>query len=820
LLNEESLKTKILLSEDYIKNGNYNQGRKIAKEISNEIPKESITRQIIVRFLIIVSYLLQGKIEQGISMLDKFLTYYRNLDIDFKIEENQWNFKGLLHAIKENKDIDEKSTKTILRNLIDLLHGYAERYKPLLNITEDTIEKIDKTKRRKTIIRTAIISLVVLAVFGILYSQLNVAESCSVDASQIFNIGGAGGLPSGIDFNPITNKAYISNHQDKTISVIECNVPKYHNLLKPLFTHFDTSIQVENKPILLNKSPFDVAVNPTTNKIYIIHQFPSPSLSIIDGGNNNILNQSIPLDTSPVDIAINTNSNKIYIAQSGSIISVIDGKTDKLIDEGIKVVAGRQVSSVAVNPNTNKVYVAYGNFNNISVIDETKKDNDNIKNIPLFSATADLNINPNTNKVYASHYSNNTVSIIDGISDTKIDEIEVGTTPIRIDIDKETNQIFVLNQYSDSVSVINGTTDTLLKTLKVPSDRPYDVEFDSETSSIFVTNVGSDSSDKVNVIKYDNDDKYLNYIHVGKRPVDIDVNPETNKTYVVNSDSDTLSIINSTNRVEKQIVIGGNPVSVAVNPTTNKIYISHQFPSSPSLSVIDGNNNHQILNKSIPIGKDPIDIAVDPNTNKVYVANNGDNTISVIDGNTDQVKNKSISVGKNPIKIAVDPNTNKVYVANNGDNTISIIDGNTDQVKKLIKDNIDDNPNSIAVNTNTSQVYVGYSNDFHYSVIDGKNDEVLVDSNKENVKIPLFYPCPSDITMNQEKNIAYVSFDCKDGISMINGTSYESKLTKTVTLGANNSNIAFNAGTNQIYVVDRDSNIVFVKDIEDIIDTN
>jgi YVTN family beta-propeller protein len=335
----------------------------------------------------------------------------------------------------------------------------------------------------------------------------------------------------------------------------------------------------------------------------------------------------------------------------------------------------------------------------------------------------------------------------------------------------------VLNQYSDSVSVINGTTDTLLKTLKVPSDRPYDVEFDSETSSIFVTNVGSDSSDKVNVIKYDNDDKYLNYIHVGKRPVDIDVNPETNKTYVVNSDSDTLSIINSTNRVEKQIVIGGNPVSVAVNPTTNKIYISHQFPSSPSLSVIDGNNNHQILNKSIPIGKDPIDIAVDPNTNKVYVANNGDNTIS-------------------------------------------IIDGNTDQVKKLIKDNIDDNPNSIAVNTNTSQVYVGYSNDFHYSVIDGKNDEVLVDSNKENVKIPLFYPCPSDITMNQEKNIAYVSFDCKDGISMINGTSYESKLTKTVTLGANNSNIAFNAGTNQIYVVDRDSNIVFVKDIEDIIDTN
>jgi DNA-binding beta-propeller fold protein YncE len=159
-------------------------------------------------------------------------------------------------------------------------------------------------------------------------------------------------------------------------------------------------------------------------------------------------------------------------------------------------------------------------------------------------------------------------------------------------------------------------------------------------------------------------------------------------------------------------------------------------------------------------------------------------------------------------------------VANYEDNTISVIDGNTDQMKKAIKDNIDDNPNSIAVNTNTSQVYVGYSNHFHYSVINGKNDEVLVDNNNESVKIALIHRCPSEIAMNQEKNVAYVSFDCKDGISMIDGTSYESKPTKAVTLGTNNSNIAFNAGTNQIYVVDRDSNIVFVKDIEDIIDTN
>ena len=136
LLNEDKIDFKISLSEDFIKNGNYAQGRKIAKETIKDIPNESIRRQIIIRFLIVASYLLQGKKDEGISKLDKFLMFYRNLDIDLKIEENQWNFKGLIVAINKNKDI-KGSTKTILRNLIHLLHGYTDNYKILLKITAD-----------------------------------------------------------------------------------------------------------------------------------------------------------------------------------------------------------------------------------------------------------------------------------------------------------------------------------------------------------------------------------------------------------------------------------------------------------------------------------------------------------------------------------------------------------------------------------------------------------------------------------------------------------------------------------------------------------
>ncbi|HSF49297.1 MAG TPA: tetratricopeptide repeat protein, partial [Nitrososphaeraceae archaeon] len=761
LLNEEILDAKFLLSEDFIKNSNYKQGRKIAKETIKDIPKESIKRQIITRFLIIASYLLQGKKDEGILELDKFLTYYRNLDIDIKIEENQWNFKGIINAINENKNIDgaigkelnqfndNLSTKSILRNLIDLLCGFTDSYKILLKTTVETIDIIYKKKIRKKIIKTAIISLVVVAALSIIYVQMVVPESCSVPESRQINIGNVGSAPIGIDFNPNDNKAYVANEKDSTISIIDCNVPRYYNIFKQYFGFdtFDTQLQVEGKTISLDYPPSGIAVNPTTNKIYVIHQLPSPSLSIIDGNNNYQKLRNIPMGN-PLDIAINPITKKVYVTNSiDGNVSVIDGETDKWITD---INVGGKPLNVGINPTTNKIYVTHEGSNNVnvSIIDETKgkKEKDYIKNIFFNKMAADLNINSKTNKVYVTHPITNTISIIDGISDTKIkEEIDVGDKPIRIDIDEDTNKVFVVNQNSDSVSVINGTTNIIIKTLKIPGDKPYDVEFNSDINSAYIINMGSNSRSTVDIMKYD-DGNQLNYIHVGDKPVDIDVNPETNKTYVVNYDNDTLSIINSTNRVEDTIDVGDKPRSVAVNPTTNKIYVTHQTPS-PSLSVIDGNNNYQKLRENIAVGKDPLDIAVNTNSNKVYVANYGDGTVSVIDGKTDQFINKSMDVDENPLSIDVNPNTNKVYV--------------------------------------------GYSNNFHLSVIDDKSNRLLRDINDEPVKIGLFYPCPSDIAINQEKNHTYVSFDCKDHIFLIN-ESDEVIPTKASTLGTNNTNIVFN----------------------------
>jgi YVTN family beta-propeller protein len=67
-----------------------------------------------------------------------------------------------------------------------------------------------------------------------------------------------------------------------------------------------------------------------------------------------------------------------------------------------------------------------------------------------------------------------------------------------------------------------------------------------------------------------------------------------------------------------------------------------------------------------------VGVAVDPAAGTVYVANEGDNTVSVIDEATGAVTG-TIPVGPAPEGVAVDPATGTVYVANESGNTVSVI---------------------------------------------------------------------------------------------------------------------------------------------------
>jgi len=74
----------------------------------------------------------------------------------------------------------------------------------------------------------------------------------------------------------------------------------------------------------------------------------------------------------------------------------------------------------------------------------------------------------------------------------------------------------------------------------------------------------------------------------------------------------------------------------------------------------------------ITVGTGPSSVAVTPDGASVYCANNGANTVSVIDVVSGNVTD-TIAVGAFPASVAVNPDGASVYCANSDDSTVSVI---------------------------------------------------------------------------------------------------------------------------------------------------
>jgi DNA-binding beta-propeller fold protein YncE len=117
------------------------------------------------------------------------------------------------------------------------------------------------------------------------------------------------------------------------------------------------------------------------------------------------------------------------------------------------------------------------------------------------------------------------------------------------------------------------------------------------------------------------------------------------------------------------------------------VYVANQ--GDDTVSVIDASacNQHQLAGcnqtwQTAPVGGSPFRVSVNKTTNSIYVAGL-DGTVSIINGATCNAEINSscnqaqpiTAVGARPNDIAIDEGTNTIYVANRSSNTVSIIDG-------------------------------------------------------------------------------------------------------------------------------------------------
>ena len=162
---------KMVLAEDFIKTGKYKRGRELAFEVKKEIPENKIRRQSIIRFLILSSYLMEGDSIKGNEQLSNFLSYYEEQE-SFKIEEDEWNFEGLIKAVNPKSSVSY--TKTILIDLIDLLRGKGDRGKILARLAANISESRLQISRRTSTGWKVLLPVIIFA-----------AYSCAIDNYHI-----------------------------------------------------------------------------------------------------------------------------------------------------------------------------------------------------------------------------------------------------------------------------------------------------------------------------------------------------------------------------------------------------------------------------------------------------------------------------------------------------------------------------------------------------------------------------------------------------------------------------------------------------------
>lgn len=123
-ISPDDISIRASYAEVLIKAGEYSQGRQYALQILNET--QDVVYKCVMKFLVYSSYFLEGYTDNAMKEFVSFLDYYRSLDADFKIEEDRWLFKGLIHAISQSSI--RPDAKFILLTLINLLEGRIEKH--------------------------------------------------------------------------------------------------------------------------------------------------------------------------------------------------------------------------------------------------------------------------------------------------------------------------------------------------------------------------------------------------------------------------------------------------------------------------------------------------------------------------------------------------------------------------------------------------------------------------------------------------------------------------------------------------------------------
>ncbi len=569
-------------------------------------------------------------------------------------------------------------------------------------------------------------------------------------ATISFDIG-VPGSPSIMAVNPISGMLYSGSTTSPTLMVVDA-------------TNNVTNIQ-------LGAQLVGIALNPTTNKIYVATM---ADLVVVNGNDNSVIH--IALGTGFSCVAVDATTNRIYFGNHDTgVISTIDGSNNSVIGS---VTIATTVRAIAVNPLTQKIYATLSDASSIVVIDAASNS---------ISAYVDVGyhpfgiaVNPATNMIYVANLGDAFITVVDGTTLATFN-LDGALGLIDFAIDSVRNKIYISCYNSDKLMMIDGATNAVTM-LPVPGS-PSAPVVNPSTGKVYF---GSASTHAVVILDPANNNSMQSVpsgavSNNGYYPQAVALNPITGRIYAANTGTYTMTVIDETystfDNESYYLYTGNSPQALAVNQTVNAVYIANR--ASNSVTVIADTSQSKA---TIPVGSDPVALATDVVNGEVYVVNRLSNSVSII--NLDNSV-QTVAVGSMPLAVAANAVTHRAYVANSADNTVSVIDRAAGTVGTIA---VGSGPQAVAVNPGNGKIYVANTTQGSVSIIDGASG--MIDATV------LVGTSPFALAIDALTNRVYVANRDSNNLSVIAGNA----VVATIALGGFPRALAVNANTKRVYV--------------------
>ncbi len=274
--------------------------------------------------------------------------------------------------------------------------------------------------------------------------------------------------PTGIDFLPNGEYAYITNCYSWNISVIR------------------TSDHTIIDSIPLGSKPVSAAALPSGEYVYINDQLDSCAY-VIRTSDNTVID-TIKLGGGPHSIISLPNGEYMYATNSWtSEVSVIRTSDNTVV---ATIPVGGDPRGLTVLPNGEYIYVGCMGDDRIDII--RTSDNTLVDNISVPSWPAILTSHPNGNYVYCTKDFGGEIYVIETSTNTLFDNITVGNEPKGIAVLPNGEYIYVANRGSNSISVIRESDYTIVETIPV-SSAPLHIKVTPNGNLLYVVHGQSDT---------------------------------------------------------------------------------------------------------------------------------------------------------------------------------------------------------------------------------------------------------------------------------------------------------------------------------------